>query len=258
MYHHVSQSPGLVTVSPQTFRAHMRYLAQNGFHSITCDELTDFLAGKPLPKKSVLISFDDGFLDNYIYAHPILQEFNLHAVLFLITGQIGEGSVREISQHKSCLSHKECKAQIAQGNADKVMLRWSEIKLMQQKNTFEFHSHTHTHTRFDQTISDQKTRDEALLSDLLSSRESLKNQLKTSDHLCWPQGFYDENYIRIAQSAGFNYLYTTEKGVAAPKTANLKIPRIVAKDKSAFWLASRLWLYGSPFIGQAYLRLRGK
>ena len=58
MYHHVSPNPGLVTVSPQVFREHMAWIAAHGYTTVGCDELAAFLAGAPLPKKSVVVTFD--------------------------------------------------------------------------------------------------------------------------------------------------------------------------------------------------------
>ena len=91
MYHHISPKPGLVTCSPENFRAQMEWLAKNGWKTLSTATFATALASGQLPKKSVLITFDDGYLDNWIYAHPVLQEFGLQATIFLITGWIGDG-----------------------------------------------------------------------------------------------------------------------------------------------------------------------
>lgn len=85
MYHHVSPTPGLITVSPAHFAAQMRWLKRQGYTTLKLDALAGFLAGEPVPAKSVVVSFDDGYLDNWVYAHPVLEQYGLHAVLFLIT-----------------------------------------------------------------------------------------------------------------------------------------------------------------------------
>lgn len=255
MYHHVSPQRGLVTVAPQTFRAHMAWLARRGYRTVGCDELAGFLAGAPLPDKSVLVTFDDGYLDNYVHAHPVLTEFGLKAVLFLITGWLGDGPARTDAETPA---HGECMTRVKAGRADDVMLRWSEVERMRAAGSFEFHSHTHTHTRWDREIAAPAERAERLGADLAQSRASLQQRLgATSRHLCWPQGYYDADYCRVARAAGFDHLYTVEKGTCTRTTAAGRIPRVVIKDRRDSWFGRRLWLYRHPALAAAYLRLRG-
>ena len=63
MYHHISPKPGLVTCSPENFRAHMQWLAENGWKTLATDDFAQALASGEVPKKSVLVTFDDGYLD---------------------------------------------------------------------------------------------------------------------------------------------------------------------------------------------------
>lgn len=262
MYHHVSPTPGLVTVSPENFAAQMEWLARKGWHTITTHELEDFLAGKPLPAKSVMITFDDGYLDNYVYAYPILRRFGLNAVIFLVTGWIGDGPARAHLDSGQPLpttpDHRSCKRAIAEGRADEVMLRWSEVEAMRADGTCEFHSHTHTHTRWDQAIPDREERRARLTEDLAASRDTLTRHLAPSAHLCWPQGYFDGDYQRVAQAEGFRYLYTTVHDTARPGTDRTAIPRLVAKDRPASWLATRLRLYAHPFAASVYRVLSSK
>lgn len=84
MYHHVSHCPGLVTLSPETFRKQMKWLAENNWKTLSSDELEFFYRGGKLPRKSVMLTFDDGYLDNWFQVYPLLNEFNLKAHIFLI------------------------------------------------------------------------------------------------------------------------------------------------------------------------------
>ena len=253
MYHHVSPAPGLVTVSPQTFRDQISGLAKRGYRSASCDDLAAFLGGKPLPAKSVMITFDDGYLDNFVHAHPVLQEFGFKAVLFLITGRIGDGATRPAG---TTPNHRGCMESIKAGRADDVMLRWSEVGVMSAAGSFEFHSHTHTHTRWDREIADPAQRDSRLAEDLQDSRRTLASRLGAATaHLCWPQGYYDDRYRQVAKQAGFDYLYTVEKGSCSPRSDPLQIPRIVVKDRTGRWLPSRLWLYRQPHLAATYIAL---
>ncbi|MGE5467638.1 MAG: polysaccharide deacetylase family protein, partial [Ignavibacteria bacterium] len=255
MYHHVSPSPGLVTVSPQAFRDQMAWLARHGYRTIGCDDLAAFFAGEELPPKSVLITFDDGYLDNWLHAHPVLAEFGLRAALFVVTGWIEEGPVREGG---ACPDHNACKRAIEDGRADDVMLRWSEVEAMRAAGTFEFHSHTHTHTRWDQRLPAGEERLAAMARELSASRETLERRLgAASRHLCWPQGYYEPDYLPLAQRCGFDLLYTTEKRINTRGASPLRIGRVVTKERPGAWLGRRLAIYSRPFWGELYLRLRG-
>ncbi|MEO7321199.1 MAG: polysaccharide deacetylase family protein [Burkholderiales bacterium] len=262
MYHHVSPTPGLVTVSPQTFAAQMRYLAEQGFDTLRADQLLAFIQGsKDLDKPSVLITFDDGYLDNYVYAYPTLKHHGLCATIFGITGWFGDGAPRtprSQTRQSTSPSHSTCMDAIRDGRHDEVMLRWSEIEKMEADRTIEVHSHTHTHTRWDRTVANPETRHRALKQDLLASRDALKHRLgHDSRHLCWPQGYYDSDYRRTAQACGFTALYTTEKRIVTKSSNTETIGRIVVKDRVDHWLARRLWLYSQPEIGAMYTYLRG-
>ncbi|HAV9751869.1 TPA: polysaccharide deacetylase family protein, partial [Escherichia coli] len=79
MYHHVSNKPGLVTLSPRTFREQMKWLAESDWKTVTAAEVEAFYRGETLPRKSVMLTFDDGWLDNWLQVFPVLQEFRLHA-----------------------------------------------------------------------------------------------------------------------------------------------------------------------------------
>jgi peptidoglycan/xylan/chitin deacetylase (PgdA/CDA1 family) len=256
MYHHVSPSPGLVTISPENFRAQMRGLADGGYRTIGCDDLARFIAGEALPAKSVLLTFDDGYLDNYVYAHPVLAEFGLHAALFVVTGHIGDGPARNCAGAgvvPATPDHKACKAAVAAGRADEVMLRWSEVERMRAAGTFEFHSHTHSHTRWDQVEPDAARRDALLVADLTESRATLQLRLgAATPHLCWPQGYYDAAYIDAARRCGFEHLYTVERGSVLPHADPNRIRRIVTKDRTGFWLGSRLAIYRRPWLARLY------
>jgi peptidoglycan/xylan/chitin deacetylase (PgdA/CDA1 family) len=255
MYHHISAAPGLVTIAPATFRAHIQALAQAGWRSAGLAEVERFLRGEALPAKTCIITFDDGYLDNFIEAHPVLAEFGMTAVLYIVTGWLGDGPVR---READLPDHRECMRRVRAGEPDSVMLRWSEVEAMRAAGTFEFHSHTHTHTRWDKTIVEISARRGALGEDLQRSRTTLAARLGTvSRHLCWPQGYYDADYVAVAKEVGFDHLYTTEIRVNRPATPSTRIGRFVTKERDGDWIVSRTGLYARPWLGGLYTWVRG-
>ena len=262
MYHHVAPRPGLVTVKPGTFAAHMESLARAGYTTLTADRFLAYLQGRTeVPRKSVLITFDDGYLDNYVHAYPVLKRLGLHAVVFVVTGWIGDGSSRPKVGGDEDLpdlpSHKDCKRAIAEGRADDVMLRWSEIELMEADGTIEFHSHTHSHVRWDELYDKPSERLDALRHDLAQSRDALRQRLgRESRHLCWPWGHYDTSYQTLARELGYDTQYSVERGLNCIGRDPLHIYRIDTKERPGSWLRRRLNIYSNPLLGNAYLKLR--
>ncbi|MFK7805117.1 MAG: polysaccharide deacetylase family protein [Anaerolineae bacterium] len=99
MYHYVSTPPEdadkyriNLSVEPETFRAQMSWLKERGYRSTDLYEIIEILAtgGEP-PEKVVVITFDDGYLDNYEYAYPILEEFGYKGTFFIPTEFIDFG-----------------------------------------------------------------------------------------------------------------------------------------------------------------------
>lgn len=269
MYHHVSPSTGSLTTSPENFHAQMSWLRWRGWTTLTAEQFSDYLAGGSVPPKSVLLTFDDGYLDNYVYAHPTLQAFGLNAVMFLVTGWANEGPTRPHAGHArdhdavvlpDTPDHAQCKALVAEGRTDEVIVRWSEVHAMQAAATFEFHSHTHTHTRWDKLFQDPVGKRAALAGDLAASKHALQMQLGgVSDHLCWPQGYFDDDYVAAAQEAGFRVLYTTDaRGHNTPDQSPAHIYRVAVKNKGGMLFGNRLWLAQSPRIGAFYNALKKK
>lgn len=80
-------------ISARNFEEQIQYLRKN-FEIISFDELVQhLLQGKSLPKKAMVITFDDGYKDNYLYAFAILKKYALPATFFLATGHIGTGKL---------------------------------------------------------------------------------------------------------------------------------------------------------------------
>lgn len=261
MYHHVSPAPGLVTISPQNFAQQMAWLANSGYHTASCADLEGFLRGRELPRRTVMLTFDDGYLDNYVHAYPTLRRHSLHAVVFAVTDWIGDGEPRAVAAEAGAphlFNHRECTERIRSDHPDEAVMRWSEVERTLADGVFEFQSHTASHTRWDKTSANAGEKSASLAQDLERSRQTLNQRTGvTGTHLCWPQGYFDADYQVVAHTQGFDYLYTTRPGTLCPDGDAASLPRIVVKDKGAAWLASRLRLYGSPLLARWYGRIKG-
>lgn len=96
MYHHITNSPThdlldrSLTVTPSVFGHQLDYLKQQGYHTITFNQLFDSLYyNGPLPSKPMILTFDDGYDDAYTFAYPILQKHGDTGIFYIITGKVG-------------------------------------------------------------------------------------------------------------------------------------------------------------------------
>lgn len=242
MYHHILPKTSFIASSIGDFEAQMRYLSQNGYQSLTSAEFRDFMLGIRQFKKAVLITFDDGWRDNFIYAYPILKKYNLKATIFVVTSWIEKAS--EKSCEFEALKHSEAKRAILE-NTNKVILNWDE--LFKMRDVFDIHPHTHTH--FDEYFEKLD-----LSENLQIAKEKLLENLGiNSTQICWPRGIYDENSIKIAKNLGFDMLYTTKRGINVKN--NFEIKRIAAK-KNDLWLRKNLFIFSNDFLGSLYARVK--
>lgn len=104
LYHNINYSKDDYTISPEMFRSHMIILKGNGFTPLFFKDLIEFTkSGKPLPEKPILVTFDDGYYDNYFYGYNILKELNIKANIFIIGWSFDRSKMlnsdKEINRH---------------------------------------------------------------------------------------------------------------------------------------------------------------
>ena len=98
MYHYISEPPADadiyrkdLSVSPARFESHLNLLKERGYRVVTLDDLLGFLAnGTPLPDKPVILTFDDGYADNYIHAYPLLRKYDMVGHFFIISDFVNQ------------------------------------------------------------------------------------------------------------------------------------------------------------------------
>ncbi|GAA0781893.1 polysaccharide deacetylase family protein [Castellaniella ginsengisoli] len=255
MYHHVRPGGGMIAATPEHFEDQLRWLDRHGYRTLGTAEFIRHLAHGGAPRRSVLITFDDGYLDNWVYAAPLLRRYGMRATVFVVTDWVGRGPVRPDLFCGEPLpetpDHRECERRIGQGRADEVIMRWSEIQALREQGVMEFHSHTHTHTRWDLQEGDKNAR---MREELILSRRCLEQNLgEVSDQLCWPQGYFDQDYVRIAQEAGFRHLYTTRAfGRNRPGTDPASIFRFAVRDTTGASLGRRIRVAAHPLMAPVF------
>ncbi len=246
MYHHILSQDSFIASSVKNFEEQMKFLYENNWKTLTSNEFYQFKQGKlKVPKKSVLITFDDGWRDNFIYAYPILKKYNLKATLFIVTQWIDEASKSGNCEYSE-KNHTECK-NLVPLNPRSVLCCWDELK--QMDDVFDIHSHTHTHR--DDYFSSISWKDE-----FIKSKKLIQENLGFEDHyLCWPRGIYSSELIQEANNEKFDILFTTKRGINLPNNELREIKRIAVK-KDAKWLKKNLSIFSNNFLGYIYAKVK--
>lgn len=259
MYHHINPKGDFINVKPEIFERHILHLKKQGFTALSTDELLSVLEGKQAPpERPVMITFDDGWLDNWLYAFPILKKYKMKAVIFVVTSWIHEQGIRQRADEGNTTSlpeHKECQKRVDAGYAAEVMLSWEEMREMEASGLIDIQSHTHSHKRLDKLYNDSMEIINVLSQELIMSKNLIEGKLgKQCNALCWPWGRYDEDYIRVAQSAGYKMIFTIEKGTNNPTTDPMRIKRLVIGNISSFSLRKKLFIHSRDWLSKVYLQ----
>lgn len=232
-YHHISKNPfSGITISPERFEEDLKMLKENNFNVISLREMIDAMEGRSeLPQNAVVITFDDGIESFYKYAYPLLKEYNMPAVQFIITAR----------NESYTPSDKELNP-----------LSPLEISEMFQSGLIDIQSHTHsshdyayinaelkkgpmlTYRIYYPETNIKESDDEymaRITEDMQTSRETIfKYTGVYPDMLCFPFGSYNKRVISAARTAGFNYFITTEPGYNRVDSKKSIIYRIRSGD----------------------------
>ena len=254
MYHHVSPHKGdMITVTPDVFEAQMRFLAESGYKTLSAGEIVSYADGKnTVSGKAAAITFDDGYLDNYVHAFPVLKKYNIKATIFIVTDWVEKSSeFVEAYGHTPLLpNHNECKRLINEGKISEVIMNWDMIKEMQKSGLTDFYSHTMSHRKCAELSY------EDLRKELNNSKTVIEEKLrKPCPYLCWPKGSYNDLSVKAAQDVGYTALFTTKKGVVKKGSDRFSIERIAMKDNVG-WFKSRVRIYTNPILSKLYLSVR--
>ena len=186
MYHSIShfQNYNQLVVPPQNFDGQMKYLFDKGYSVISLEELIYHIRNrKEIPYKSIVITFDDGYKDNYTYAFPILKKYNFTATIFLTTNYIGKDKR---------LGWAKMSALVESGG-----LSWEQISEMSNYG-ISFDNHTCSHPILTE-IDDERARHE-----IIRSKSTIEEKLGTEvKFFAYPGGYFSQKHKDMVAEAGF-------------------------------------------------------
>lgn len=204
MYHYIGNNPNpkdqardYLGVTPDKFEEQMAYLQKNGYTPITLDTLFGiFNHQAAAPAKPVVLTFDDGYIDFFTTAFPILSKYNFHAVSFIPTGLIGGG----------------------------YYMNWDQIKQIQKSGLITFEAHTVRHVNL------ASLSYEGMLKELKESRETLQNETGYPvNFIAYPNGSSNSKIQDLARKAGFAGGVGTWFGKASKPGINMPRMRVTGK-----------------------------
>ncbi len=251
MYHHVVPGSRELNVTPELFEDQISLLVKKGWKTLSGREFLEFLHAGTIPGKCVLLTFDDGFADNYIYAWPILKKYGARAMMFAATDFVKDADINRSSFVP--MAHKEAWAIAKTDNSADVICTWNELKEMDEDGAFDIQSHGMSH----KTPEYMRDKDLAALKNDLSQGKAILEQRLSKEitHFAWPSGDYTDEGIAAAAEAGYKALYTTERG--SNNSGNLlSLKRLPVKCKNGRWLVNKLCIYSSPLLSRLYLAVR--
>lgn len=236
IYHHINPHTGdSVTVTPEIFAGQMDFLATEGYQALSVNELMEFIAGnKSFGQKAVAITFDDGWLDNFVYAVPVLETHNFKATFFIISSRADAALTNDVLDSAVFPLHEDAKWMLATPLAGRVAMGWNLIRALEKTALFRFYSHTVTHRSCADLSADE------LQTELSQSKERIEAELgRSCDYLCWPYGSFRQEQLQTAAGTGYKGLFTTMEGCCESGSDPFMIKRIEVKN-SVQWLKNRL------------------
>ncbi|MFB2939028.1 polysaccharide deacetylase family protein [Aerosakkonemataceae cyanobacterium BLCC-F154] len=195
MYHSIGvKRRNNLFVAPDKFAQQIKHLHKAGYQTICFQTLEEhWKSGKPLPAKPILLTFDDGYKDNYTIAFPILKKYRSKATIFVISNFVGDAN--HLSQN--------------------------QIKEMIKSGLIDIGAHTKTHPDLT-TIPSAK-----MYREIFGSRQILtKYTGKPVIAFAYPIGLYNYEVVKATGAARYKFAVTTKPGYAHAKQGWLTLHRV--------------------------------
>ena len=229
-YHSVCDLPetkdcmDTLNVSPTVFDQQMAFLSKNGFNVITMDQFIDYkYENRKYPPKTVIITFDDGYRNNYINAFPILEKYNLKATFFVVTGDIDSDKIFHwLKLGVQSLSHYRENKQYW------LPLDRQNILDMSAHDAC-FGSHTDSHCRL-REIDKNKA-----VNELKISKECLEEILsKPVRCFSYPHGDMSNSVKSLVKAAGYSAAVSIMAGSNTLKSDFFELRRIAISGQDSY------------------------
>ncbi|HEY3313664.1 MAG TPA: polysaccharide deacetylase family protein [Bacillota bacterium] len=265
VYHHLAPADQIInphnTVSPERFEEQLTWFKGHGYETIALADLYAYLSGTTraeaapkvpgrsplarilsvlapsqariikgrapgqLPAKPLVITFDDGYESNYVYAYPILKRHGFHASIGLIGRVVRDGPAGPFDP--GVLTY----------------LTWDEVREMAKDGTIDFQSHTYDLHQLapDGTPATLSRPREAVLTDLVGVKGLI--EMETGQPvlaLAYPYGRHTPELDALAAEAGYKLGLTIDEGFERPGDDRFKVKRfILSMDDTPERLAAR-------------------
>lgn len=209
MYHYVragipitDQLSYRLSVTPAVLEEQLKYLADNGYIAISLVDLDISLENRlPLPPKSVVLTFDDGYRDFYTSAFPLLKKYNLRAVSFYVV---------DYANYPGYMS-------------------WDMVKEIQASGLVDVESHTLSHSSLSKLDSGQKTKE------IFESKKILEQKLeKKVNYFAYPYGDFDDSVVQLVQQAGYHLAFGTNSGTRHTRGEKFFLKRVAVNGEDSF------------------------
>lgn len=214
MYHSVAKSvpPGnRIVVSIQTFERQMRFLKEHKYNVLTLESAADLIKNnKKIPFRAIVLTFDDGYKDNYTYAFPILKKYKFPATIFIIISEVGRPD----------------------------RMSWEEIKEMQDSGLITFGSHTQSHLFLPEVKTDSE-----LNKEIQDSKLELESKLHKAVHtFAYPMGRFSDKVKQAVRASGYKVGVVTNPGKKFPNQDIFALKRLRISENAnnlfVFWIES--------------------
>lgn len=189
MYHSVGENDALFTVPPSMLEKQLQYLHSNGYKTVCFSELVRRIKAREDLSRTVCLTFDDGYVDNYTVLFPLLSRYKMPATIFITTERVG--STFTISSGITL-----------------PMMSKEQIQEMHQSGLVEFLPHGHTHRNLDILTYEETSQEIRVSESILSEITQRVPKL-----FAYPRGRYNRMTVQVLKDLGYDAAVTVRPGL---------------------------------------------